>query len=278
MTHSGGTGPTAALRDDASSAPGTGPDGGTNAGDGANAEQGTPPPAGWGSSFLAGALFLFEIPSFILAATGAGFGALAKDAGIDFGQAVFLSLVIFATPAQVAFADQVARGAPLVAIAFAVMLTGVRFLPMTVSLMPYLRQQDTDQRTLYVASHFVAITSWAEGLRRLPKRPVETRMPYFLGMGIALNLALLIGTIVGYLIAGMVPAILTSALLFMTPVYFLLSQIINVHRPIDAYALLIGVVLGPVFLLLAPGFDLLLGGLVGGTLAFVLSRRGKPTL
>lgn len=228
---------------------------------------------GWWAAFSAGFRIIMAVPAIILAATGAGFGALAKDAGIGIGHTAFMSVVVYATPAQVVLADQLARGAPLIAVAFAVMLTGIRFLPMTVTLMPYLRGPGTRAWQFYLASHFVAITGWSEAVRRLPEQQPAARMPYFLGLGSALMSALLLGTVVGYLVAGTVPPLLTSALLFMTPIYFLLSQILNLREPIDGFALGIGLVLGPVFLLLAPGFDLLLSGLVGGTLAFVIARR-----
>ena len=35
-----------------------------------------------------------EIPAFILACTGAGFGALAHDAGVSEGQALFMSVAL----------------------------------------------------------------------------------------------------------------------------------------------------------------------------------------
>lgn len=227
----------------------------------------------WWKAYFAGSMVIFDIPALILSATGAGFGALAKDAGIGIGQATFMSMFVYATPAQVVLADQLARGAPLIAVAFAVMLTGIRFLPMTVTLMPYLRGPGAKSWQFYLASHFVAITGWSEAVRRLPERRPAERMPYFLGLGSALMTALTLGTVAGYILAGFVPPLLTSALLFMTPVYFMLSQILNIRSPIDGIALGIGLVLGPIFLLVAPGFDLLLSGLVGGTLAFVAGRR-----
>lgn len=227
------------------------------------------------AAFLSGTSIIVEVPALILAATGAGFGALAKDAGFSLGQATFMSAVIYATPAQVVLVDQMARGASLVVAAFAVMLTAIRLLPMSVSMMPYLRGPDTPRWQYVVASHFVAITGWSEAVRRLPGRPPEERMAMFFGLGGALALALVAGTIAGYLLAGAVPPILTSALLFMTPVYFLLSQIVNVRERIDGLAIAAGLILGPLFFIAAPGIDLLLSGLIGGTAAFIIARRSE---
>ncbi len=214
-----------------------------------------------------------EIPALILAATGAGFGALAHDADIQFGHTAFMSVILFATPAQVVLVDQLARGSSVWGGTFAVMLTAIRLLPMTVTIMPLLRGPATRRWQYVLASHFVAITGWAEAHRRLPQLPERLRMPYFLGMGSALLVCLLIGTILGFLVASLVPPVLTSALLFMTPVYFAMSLILNARQSMDWWALGAGVVLGPIMFIAAPGFDLLLTGLIGGTIAFLAGRQ-----
>lgn len=216
-----------------------------------------------------------DMPALILSATGAGFGALAHDAGLQFGHTVLMSFVIYATPAQVVLVDQLARGASLWGAAFAVMLTAIRLLPMVVSMMPLLRSPGAPRWQYFMASHYVAITSWTEGFRRLPALPVALRLPYFLGMGTSLMLMLAVGTIVGFLAAGAVPPLLTSALLFMTPLYFAMSMAVNAKSLVDWSAIGLGLVLGPLMFLLSPGFDLLLTGLVGGTIAFLLGERGK---
>ena len=219
----------------------------------------------------------FQIPAVILAATGAGFGALAHDAGLAFGHTAFVSLILYATPGQVVLIDQLARGASLLGGAVAVSLTAIRLLPMMVSLMPYLRAPGVPRWQYVAAAHFIAITGWTEAFRRLPKLPVHLRMPHFLGLGTALMLMLQLGTIIGYCLAGAVPVLLTSALLFMTPLYFSMSLILNARQPIDWAALTAGAVLGPIFIVAAPGFDLLLSGLIGGTLAWWIGGRAKAT-
>jgi predicted branched-subunit amino acid permease len=222
----------------------------------------------WHGCALAG-----EIPALILAATGAGFGALAHDAGIQFGHTAFMSVILFATPAQVVLVDQLARGSSLWGGTFAVMLTAIRLLPMTVTVMPLLRGPATRRWQYALASHFVAITGWAEAYRRLPHLPDRLRMAYFLGMGSALITSLLIGTILGYLVASIVPPLLTSALLFMTPMYFAMSLVLNARQSMDWWALGAGAVLGPIMFIAAPGFDLLLTGLIGGTIAFLAGKQ-----
>jgi predicted branched-subunit amino acid permease len=228
-------------------------------------------------AFLRGLQIIYEVPSLILAATGAGFGALAHDAGLQFGHTAFMSLVLYATPAQVVLIDQLARGASLWGGAFAISLTAIRLLPMMVSLMPYLRSPGAPRWQYVAAAHFIAITCWTEAFRRLPLLPERLRLSHFLGLGSALMTSLLIGTVIGFAVAGIVPPLLTSALLFMTPLYFTMSLFLNAKHMLDWAALAAGFVLGPIFFLAAPGFDLLLTGLIGGTVAFLVSERSKQT-
>jgi predicted branched-subunit amino acid permease len=230
------------------------------------------------SSFVRGLVIARQIPALILAATGAGFGALAHDAGIAFGPTAFVSVILYATPAQVVLVDQLARGASLLGGAFAVSLTAIRLLPMMVSLMPYLRGPAVPRWQYVLAAHFIAITGWTEAFRRLPLLPVHLRMPHFLGLGTALMLVLLLGTMIGYALAGVVPVLLTAALLFMTPLYFFMSLTLNAKTLTDQAAMAFGCAIGPIFVVAAPGFDLLLSGLVGGTIAFLIGTRAqRPT-
>ena len=51
------------------------------------------------------------LPAFILFATFLGFGALTSETGLTWLDTIFMSVFVFALPAQVALVDQMARGA-----------------------------------------------------------------------------------------------------------------------------------------------------------------------
>ena len=227
------------------------------------------------TAYAHGWRIFIEVPALILGATGAGFGALAHDSGLSFGHTWFMALALYATPAQVVLVDQFARGASLLGGAFAVTLTAIRLLPMMVSLMPLLRGPNAKPWQYIAAAHFIAITGWTEAFRRLPLLPPRLRLPHFLGLGSALLTALLIGTMIGYELAGIVPPLITAALLFMTPLYFTMSLLLNAKQTVDWAALGAGLVLGPIMFIASPGFDLLLTGLIGGTIAFLIGERAK---
>ena len=224
------------------------------------------------TAYLRGLRILYAAPGLVLLATSLGYGALARELGFTLGQTVFLSGMVYALPAQVLLVDQLARGATLAAVALAVSLTGIRLLPMTVGLMPYLRDGRAPRPIHILAVHFIAVTGWIEGSRRLPPLPEHLRLPHFLGIGTATVFCTMAGATIGYFAAGTLPPILAAALLFMTPVYFLLSMMLGASDLADWLAVILGSVLGPALFVLLPGPDLFLTGLIGGTLAWGVGR------
>ena len=219
-------------------------------------------------AFFRGVLAAPSTPVVVVVATFVGFGALSRDIGLDLFQALFITGTMFALPGQVVLADQIVVGATLVTTIFAVTLTAVRLLPLTVSLMPLLRNASTSRLTQLVLSHFVSITSWLEAMRRLPPLPQHLRAAFFGGFAAALFTIVLAATLIGYVAAGQVPPAIAAGLIFVSPLYFYLSLLGAADTGIDRAALALGTILGPILFLVAPGFDLLLTGLIGGTLAY----------
>jgi predicted branched-subunit amino acid permease len=210
-------------------------------------------------AFWRGTLIIVTIPCLLLFGTAIGFGALARDVGLSLGNAAFVSMTMIALPNQVVLADEIGRGAALAAVALAVTLTGIRLLPMTVTFE-------------FAATWPIAITTWIEGTRQLPSLPVGLRLAYHFGMGLGMMSTTVSGTIVGFLLAGRLPAVLAAALLFMVPIYFFLSLVMTSKTRADRLALGLGAMMGPVMFMLVPGFDLMLTGLGAGTAAYLAGR------
>ena len=227
-----------------------------------------------GTAFARGLLVMCSTPGGVLFLSALGFGSLVRDAGLTLAHALFLSSAMYALPAQVMLVDQLQRGAPLLAIALAVTLTAVRLLPMTVSLMPYLRSPGGTWWMRLLAVHFIAITSWVEGSRRLPHIPEALRLTHFLGIGAGMMAATAAGSAAGFLLAGEMPLVAQAALLFMTPAYFMLSTVGAAAHLRDWVAIVLGGALAPLVYLVWPGADLLIAGLVGGTVATLVGRAG----
>jgi predicted branched-subunit amino acid permease len=228
----------------------------------------------WGA-FGRGLLLAFSVPAAVLFGSALGFGALARDGGFSIAQAAFMTASMQALPNQVVLVDQLSRNETMLVAALAVAVTAVRLLPMTVTLVPLLG--DRARRTLpaLLAVHFVAVTNWVEARRQLPTTVAPARLAHYLGFGVATTAVALTGTVAGHIAAGNVPAVVAAALLLMTPLYFLLSLVATSQTRVDLLAIAMGCGLAPLLYVVAPGFDLLATGLIGGTLAFLLGRSGR---
>ncbi len=216
-------------------------------------------------------------PAAVLCFSFIGFGVLCHGAHIGLAPSLYTTVFIFALPAQVVLVDQIARGVPLWTAALAVAFTGVRLLPMTVSLIPHLRAGRRLGWIDYLAAHFVAVTMWIESMRRVPFLPRRMRLPYFFGLAVILVGVSLTGTVAGYLIADRIPRTTAASLVFLTPAYFFLGLLGACRRAADYAPVLLGLCFEPLAAKIAPSFDLVLTGLVAGTASFFVFKKARAT-
>jgi predicted branched-subunit amino acid permease len=231
--------------------------------------------------FLRGArVAATSVQGLVLFASMVGFGGLCRDIGFPIGAAMLSSALIWALPAQVLVVGGYAAGNAAPVIALAVALSSIRLFPMTAALMPYLRGRKSGVGTQLLAAHFIAVTAWIEGMRRLPSTPVDGRLPFFFGIGCLLVTSATAATLGGFLLAGTLPRSLAIGLLFLTPLSFLIQLSHNARDMVDRLALAFGLILAPFMAEIGGRLDLLWTGLIGGTAAwavhrFVKMRRGK---
>ena len=210
-------------------------------------------------------------PVLVLLAGMVGFGAMGRTHGFDPWVAGLTSLLMFALPGQVVMLEMLISGSSWLAIGFAVSLTSTRFITMVVTLFPQLHRRDRNL-LLYVWVHLLAMTAWAMSMREFPRMARHHRLSYFMGIALPCWLISMPGTVLGYFVAGSVPAAVTLGLVFINPLFFLLT-FTEVKPRGNRLAIGLGCVLGPLFFLLDPDSSLLLTGLVAGTLAYVVDRR-----
>jgi predicted branched-subunit amino acid permease len=218
--------------------------------------------------FLIGASKAASVPGLILCTAHIGFADLARQAELTVAQAVFMVGAIWALPGMVVLVGAVLSGAGLLAAAFAVALSSVRLTPMVVALVPELRGTRTRKLTLYLLSHFVAVTSWVIAMETVRNVPRELRTSYYYGLGSILVFLNMIVVAVVFAIAAALPPVVAAGLFLLTPMYFLTSLWGSAREQASHIAMVLGLVLGPVLHLFAPGFDLLGAGLIGGGLAY----------
>ncbi len=210
-------------------------------------------------------------PVLVLFAGMVGFGAMGRTHGFDAWMTGLTSLLMFALPGQVVMLEMFISGSSLLAIGFAVTLTSTRFVTMVVTLFPQLHRRDRNP-LLYLWVHMLAMTAWAVSMREFPRMRPQHRLNYFIGLALPCWLISPLGTVLGYYVAGWVPTPVTLALVFINPLFFLLT-FTDVKAWGNRFAIGLGCLLGPVFFMLDADSSLLLTGLVGGTAAYLIDRR-----
>jgi predicted branched-subunit amino acid permease len=219
------------------------------------------------AAFLAGWRAAWSsVFGLVLIGTYVGVGALAHDYGFSLVWVLLSTVVIWAAPAQVILLSALFEAA------LAVGLSGVRLLPMVVSLLALIKRPDTRARDLILPAHLTAVSMWVEALRLLPNIPREERIAFSNGLGFGFVVAALGGTLTGFYLAASLPALLTAGLLFLTPMSFLISTVRNSKHLVDRLALVLGLGLGPLLAYEQVGLDLLWTGAIAGSAAYGVHR------
>ena len=211
----------------------------------------------------------------VLFTTFFAYGALVNGTNIDLSVGLGLSLFTFAVPGQVVLVDELARGGSILTAAIATTLTAIRLLPLSVSMMPVVRDKDTPRWMLMIIVHYVAVTVWIQSMQLLPKLPREQRAPFCLGMCLSLSSMALVATVIGFYASHLLPPNVAAATLLITPMYFFLSTFGAVKHLAEKYAFAIGSVLSIFFIYTYPDLALLGTGMIGGTAAYFIARRKR---
>ncbi len=230
--------------------------------------------------FFSGVRQALSGPAYYVALSLMSTGALARAAGMPPGAAMLATALIWAGPGQVLFFGALAAKTAAPAIAFAVSLSSVRLLPMCLSVLPLLRREKTSRLTLVFAAHFIAVTVWAESLRRLPDMEKERRLPFFFGFALTCITLTTLTSGLGYWLTAAVPAPLAAGLMMLSPIYFLAATARSARSGADWLAIAAGAALGPLTqAFVGGGFDLPALALVGGGGAwlagYVARRRAR---
>jgi predicted branched-subunit amino acid permease len=214
-----------------------------------------------------------SLPAITICFSLIGVGGLARDIGYSIWVGMLSSALIWAGPAQVLLFGSIGSGMAFSAIGVAILFSSLRFMPMTISIVPLINKPKRPLWHLMAAAHLVSITNWVEGMRRLPDLPLAERYAYFCGFGTTVLLSGTLATGAGYFLIGALPPVLAAAMLFTTPMFFAVNLLAAVKRWPDALPIVFAIALTPVATwLVGKDYDLVVAGLVGGTLAYGVER------
>ena len=219
---------------------------------------------------IKGAKDAFGVPAAILFAGMLGFGAMGQANGLDIWLTSATSFFMFALPGQVVLVEMLVLSASGVTIAVAVTLTATRFFTMCLTLFPQFPQKQRSS-FYYLVVHFVAMTAWAVSMRDFPKMKPEDRLSYFTGFAFVCWAVSTPATVLGYMLAGQVPSYINLGLVFINPLFFLLT-FTEVKPRANRMAILLGGPIGLLSYLWFPDYSLLIAGLFGGTIAYMVDK------
>ena len=212
-------------------------------------------------------------PAIPLATCFIALGALLKDAGFNLQQSAASSFFTYALPGQLVMAESLLVGASLLNIFIAVWLVNFRLYPMTVSLFPLLDHKSQPKWKYYLSCHFLAVTSWLiakDGYKKIDKKH---RIDFWIGIGIGTWTTAILMTIAGYLSADYLNKDMLIGLAIVNPVYFMCMMIGSMKTFQINSSVILGAVLGPAFYIISPEWSILFGGLIAGTIAFILGEK-----
>ena len=212
-----------------------------------------------------------SLPAFILFFTMMGFGSLARGAGFSAEMAALASLLIWGLPGQLAMVELTRTGQGMIAIVFACSLANARFLPMVVSFMPTLARGQASLPRMLLDAQLLSINSWAMCMREFPRVEPAYRHRYYVTFASSILLAAIAGTLLGYHSAVLLPAALVLGLIFVSPLFFALV-LSAVPGRAERISMLLGCATIPLAHALWPAVDLLITGVVGGSLGFALGK------
>ena len=225
--------------------------------------------------FLKGLLSVkrFDSPAIALGASFIAIGALLKNLGFTIQESIFSTFLTYALPGSLVMAESMLIGASLLNIFLAVWLVNARLYPMTVSLMPLVMHKNQPRWKYYLSCHFVAVSSWLIMKSNYQKIEKENRIDFWIGVGTATWLVGIFSTILGFYSVDYLNKDMMVGLAIVNPIYFMCAMIGVMKTKSISFAIILGAILGPSFYFLSPEWCILFGGIIAGTIAFLIGEK-----
>lgn len=146
-------------------------------------------------------------------------GLAVADAGYRLIEALGLSVIVFAGASQLAAVELLAGGAPAWVAVLTVLVINLRMAMYSASLASFMTREPLGRRVL--ASYLLTDQAYALSVARFRStaRPAVQRWWYYIGAAAALWITWQSGTVIGFVVGGVVPD--TIPLSFAVPMAFL---------------------------------------------------------
>ena len=217
-------------------------------------------------------ILTYDSPAIALGCCFIAIGALLKNLGFNIQESIFSTMLTYALPGSLVMAESLLVGASLLNIFLAVWFVNARLYPMAVSLFPLMMHEDQPKWKYYFSCHFIAVSAWLIMKSNYEKIEKEHRIDFWIGIGSATWSVAVLGTICGFYFSEYLNKEMMMGLAVVNPIYFL-CMMVGASKTLEiTLSVLLGLSLGPIFYFLSPEWSVLLGGLVGGSVAYLIGE------
>ena len=223
------------------------------------------------SVFKKGILAALKINFWIVLAPMIGFGSLVQSTELSFSIALGATIGIWGLPGQIAMIEMLATGAPVFAILIASSLANLRFMPMSVVMMPLLQAKGTSFKLKLVLAQLMSVNIWALTVQHINLLSSEDKIPFYFGISVTCLFGGLLGTVLGFTLAGQLPFYISISLVFLNPIYFVFV-FSSVRQRGCIIAVIMAALFGPILYTVFPDWSVPITGIIAGSFAFHLDR------
>ena len=214
-----------------------------------------------------------DSPAIALACCFVAIGALLKNVGFNIQESVLSTLLIYALPGSLVMAESILIGASLISIFFAVWFVNARLYPMAVSLFPLMMDDSQPKWKYYLSCHFIAVSAWLIMKSNYETVEKKNRVDFWIGIGSATLSVSVLATILGFYLADYLNKDMLMGLAILNPIYFTCMMVGAMKTLQITLSVILGAILGPIFYFFSPEWSILLGGLIGGSISYLIGEK-----
>jgi predicted branched-subunit amino acid permease len=214
-----------------------------------------------------------DSPAIALGCCFIAIGALLKNIGFNIQESIFSTMLIYALPGSLVMAESILVGASLLSIFIAVWFVNARLYPMAVSLFPLMMDENQPKWKYYLSCHFIAVSAWLIMKSNYETIEKKDRVDFWIGIGSATWSVAVIATILGFYLSDYLNKDMLMGLAILNPIYFTCMMVGAMKTIQVTLSVTLGGILGPVFYFFSPEWSILLGGLIAGSIAYLIGEK-----
>ena len=214
-----------------------------------------------------------DSPAIALGCCFIAIGALLKNIGFNIQESIFSTMLIYALPGSLVMAESILVGASLLSIFIAVWFVNARLYPMAVSLFPLMMDENQPKWKYYLSCHFIAVSAWLIMKSNYETIEKKDRVDFWIGIGSATWSVAVLSTILGFYLSDYLNKDMLMGLAILNPIYFTCMMVGAMKTIQITLSVSLGAILGPVFYFFSPEWSILLGGLIAGSIAFLIGEK-----